>query len=667
MLSPEEKYGVKIEYDPLWKGPMKVKRQPTDRIWLIVFVLFVLLYVFTAIFGFRAGDISVALAPTDSAGRICGFDPEVENKSNLMYLNLKDCLNEVGICVSKTACVAKCPSQNFLFKEMKDKPLNEVKAKLICTTDINMTSITTIEQIDILIKHQRCANWYLESESVRQECIPKGIWPGHEKDTVNAEQLKKIKEAIQGRLNLIKDIGKDANKVINPVLITIFCGGIIALASVVLLRWFAIPFFYSSICMFCGITIYGIYKLTVTYVQAKRGDVLFGLILCVILLVAIIIAVIVFRKKIYLACQLIKESSKAVQRLPVTLLFPIVPWVLYIIIIMLALGVFAVLQTITVPVYGIENLDSGSSEQCQCRDYPISLLNDSASCDPETFNSKCKTSNGDACLFLQCRLQERVNPGYVKFFHTINFVGFYWLLFFVSGFEYMVLGGTFSSWYWTFNKDNVGNFSLFESISRTIRYHLGTIAIGSLILTISQIIKMLLQGLQQKLSTSNNTVASGFMMCCRSIYDMVDSFLTFLNYNAYIMCAIHGKSFLQSAKSAFQLIMRNVVNVVVVNTVADFLFVMVKILITSVTVTGLGIFYGLAHSESEDMGPFLAATIMSTIGTYAIISVIFSVQSVAANTIFLSFIEDSERNDGSDDKPYYMSNKLKQLLYMERN
>lgn len=37
--------------------------------------------------------------------------------------------------------------------------------------------------------------------------------------------------------------------------------------------------------------------------------------------------------------------------------------------------------------------------------------------------------------------------------------------------------------------------------------------------------------------------------------------MKFLNRNAYIMCAIHGKNFCSSAKDAFNLLMRNVLRV----------------------------------------------------------------------------------------------------------
>ena len=96
---------------------------------------------------------------------------------------------------------------------------------------------------------------------------------------------------------------------------------------------------------------------------------------------------------------------------------------------------------------------------------------------------------------------------------------------------------------------------------------MGSIALGSLVLTISQMIRLLFQGLHTKLRETNSGILANCMCCFRYLFDILDSLLNFLSYNAYIMGAIHGKSFCQSAKSAYHLIMRNVVKVFVVNTV----------------------------------------------------------------------------------------------------
>ena len=48
--------------------------------------------------------------------------------------------------------------------------------------------------------------------------------------------------------------------------------------------------------------------------------------------------------------------------------------------------------------------------------------------------------------------------------------------------------------------------------------------------------------------------------------------------------------------------------------------------------------------------------------TYFIASAFFSVYAMAVDTLFLCFLVDSEQNDGSAEKPYYMSSSLKKIL-----
>ena len=50
------------------------------------------------------------------------------------------------------------------------------------------------------------------------------------------------------------------------------------------------------------------------------------------------------------------------------------------------------------------------------------------------------------------------------------------------------------------------------------------------------------------------------------------------------------------------------------------------------------------------------------VATWFISTAFFGVYGMAIDTIFLCFLEDSERHDGSAEKPYYMSKKLKKIL-----
>uniref|UniRef100_A0A171AMW2 Choline transporter-like protein n=1 Tax=Triatoma infestans TaxID=30076 RepID=A0A171AMW2_TRIIF len=127
------------------------------------------------------------------------------------------------------------------------------------------------------------------------------------------------------------------------------------------------------------------------------------------------------------------------------------------------------------------------------------------------------------------------------------------------------------------------------------------------------------------------------------------------------MCAIHGKNFCMSAKDAFNLLMRNVLRVIVLDKVTDFLFFIGKLVITGSVVAGT---YFLIFQRNtlnlhyEGAFPLLAIAV----GSYLIAATFFGVYSVAVDTLFLCFLEDCERNDGSVERPYFMSRNLRQIL-----
>lgn len=136
----------------------------------------------------------------------------------------------------------------------------------------------------------------------------------------------------------------------------------------------------------------------------------------------------------------------------------------------------------------------------------------------------------------------------------------------------MVLAMTFSTWYWT--KDHVvlderrPSFVLPQSVCRTFRYHMGTLAYGSLVLPICGIIRTILELLDGSLKKFDNPLTRLMSSCSNCIGWCLVGFLRFLNKNAYIMCAIHGKNLCASGKDALDLVMRNVARVKAVDGVS---------------------------------------------------------------------------------------------------
>uniref|UniRef100_A0A914RIC5 Choline transporter-like protein n=1 Tax=Parascaris equorum TaxID=6256 RepID=A0A914RIC5_PAREQ len=187
-------------------------------------------------------------------------------------------------------------------------------------------------------------------------------------------------------------------------------------------------------------------------------------------------------------------------------------------------------------------------------------------------------------------------------------------------------------------------------------YHLGTIAFGSLILATVKFLRAMLNYLDKKLSTAKNAVAKFILMCLKCCFWCFEAFLKFLTRNAYIM----------ATKDSFMLIMENVLRYAVLDKVTDFLLFLGKTTIT----LGMGVvaFYwfsgrwiidGLPHI---DLYYYFVPIIIVVVGAYLIADSFFDVYEIAVDTTFLCFLEDAKQNNGTPDKPYYMSSELQRIL-----
>lgn len=111
----------------------------------------------------------------------------------------------------------------------------------------------------------------------------------------------------------------------------------------------------------------------------------------------------------------------------------------------------------------------------------------------------------------------------------------------------------------------------------TTIYHLGTAAFGSLVLAIVLTIRAVLAYLQKQAKKQKNKLLEYVLCIVQCCMWLLEKVLRFLNKNAYIQTAIYGYSFCKAARSAFFLILRNILRVSAVNIVADFVLLLGKV------------------------------------------------------------------------------------------
>lgn len=246
-----------------------------------------------------------------------------------------------------------------------------------------------------------------------------------------------------------------------------------------------------------------------------------GILLGVLFLILFFV-VIFIHKRISMAAELIKEVSKAIVLIPSSLVWPFVPFIIEIGIIVYCSSVALYLASSGVKLYQIvdTNLTNNTANFTNnyydtyllYEDEPRVFLNKSENlfqvgdyCQPEFFyKMKNSRPNDTSIRSLECYFfrfgfdtklglkigSETVSEYYTRLIEFINeyqwlpqvYVIFmlFWLTAFMIGLNEMTLAGSFGAWYWTrFNnldksyENRLPTFTVIGALGRAVFYHLG--------------------------------------------------------------------------------------------------------------------------------------------------------------------------------------------------
>jgi hypothetical protein len=237
---------------------------------------------------------------------------------------------------------------------------------------------------------------------------------------------------------------------------------------------------------------------------------------------------------------------------------------------------------------------------------------------------------------------------YLMLYHLF---GGYWTLNFLHAMGECIIAGAIASWYWVRDKHEVPSSPVLRSTWHVIRYHLGSLLFGALILSIVQFLRFLLHRFEQTMKGKEDRLSKFFLRCVDCILACFERFIKFLNTNAYIMVAIYGYSFCEGARRGFTLLATNFLRVSALNCVSTFLIFLGKLFVCMTTT--LISFLVFTRYNNDNLADYMLPLIVICILSYAIAVAFFSVFDMAADTLLLCFCEDCERNDGTEQKPYY--------------
>lgn len=691
---PSSYYGEPRKFDPNFRGPVH-NRSCTDVVCCVIFIIVILGYIALGTVAWIHGDPRKVVYPTDSHGQFCGHQNTPNaNKAILFYFNMLKCANPAVLinlqCPTTQLCVSKCPDR---FATLLDawNTKNWEYYKQFCKPGFEIGSKRVAE----VIRDEDCPSMIVPSRPFLQRCFPdfitrngiltvanQTIFKDGDNNKRSVSDLKDAAKSMASLLNA-KEVGmkifEDYANSWDWILIGLVITMAVSLVFILLLRYTAGVLLWLIIFGVIAAVGYGIWhcyweystlsgkpgaNVTISdigfhtdfsiYLQLSQTWLIFMISLSVI--EAIIVIMLIFlRTRLRIAIALLKEGSKAISYIMSTLFYPIITFFLLAICIAYWAVTAVFLASSGNAVYKVTPTD----DKCMYANL---------TCSPKTFSQTniTKVCPGSQCMFAFYG-GESVYHRYILVLHLCNLFVFLWLVNFTIALGQCTLAGAFASYYWALRKPtDIPACPLYSSFSRAIRYHTGSLAFGSLILAVVQLVRIVLEYLDHNLKGSQNAFARFVLCCLKCCFWCLEHFIKFINRNAYIMIAIYGKNFCTSSKDAFFLLMRNVIRVAVLDKVTDFLLFLGKLLISG-SAGVLAFFFftrkiPVIQEEVPSLNYYWVPLLTVIFGSYMIAHGFFNVYAMCVDTLFLCFLWDLEVNDGSPSRPFYMNSTLRRIL-----
>jgi len=334
------------------------------------------------------------------------------------------------------------------------------------------------------------------------------------------------------------------------------------------------------------------------------------------------------RTQIRIGIEVVKEAARALMDIKLIIFLPVVPLV-----VMMAYS--AVWLYIGLTVFSVSTLKH--------EPMPDSIQ--------EHWITGRKTVYDNATLSIY-----RVEPDQIYASGGIHLFCGLWTLQFAIYALYSVIAGAVASWYFT-PRDSEGNklrggeeglptSIIWRSFCRLCRYHLGTVALASLIIAIIQTVRAFVRYIEMKLKNGGNpgAVATALLKVLQCCLKCAECCMDKINKNGLVWTAIYGDGFCVASCSAFALIWRNLFRLAAVNTVSTILLTIgkVSIALTNMCVFGLTLEYSvLGANISSPYGPAIVIFILS----YFVARMFMALFETLIDTTFFCFLVDSENND----------------------
>merc|ERR1711871_468273 len=242
--------------------------------------------------------------------------------------------------------------------------------------------------------------------------------------------------------------------------------------------------------------------------------------------------------------------------------------------------------------------------------------------------------------------------------------GYFLVTQFIAALGEMVLAGAAAAWYFRELPDRPPvRKPLMSAFKRAVKYHIGSVAFGSLIIAIIKFIRAVIAYIQSKANAAAGKAGAigkivKVVLCLiQSCVWCMEKCMKFINRNAYILIAIHGISFCTAAKRAFFLILRNILRIGSVALLSTIFLFLGKMLICGVP-TAVAVYILVMNEPTAVEAPALPLFVTAVI-CYLIGSNMMAVYGMTIDTMLVCFVSDEEMHDNN---PVYAAKGLSSFV-----
>lgn len=225
---------------------------------------------------------------------------------------------------------------------------------------------------------------------------------------------------------------------------------------------------------------------------------------------------------------------------------------------------------------------------------------------------------------------------------------------------YLIFAGAAADWYFS-KMDEKGKkirgsgegelvrWPVLSSTWRTVRYHLGTVAVCAFIIAVVKFIRMAVRYLErQTVGRPPNPVQKALFCLIKCFLRCLECCLDKINKYSLSWTAVYGDGFCIAVCSSFALVWRNLFRVAAVNTVSSIIFGMGKLAVGLATAALVAIYLRTVEPFATEVTSPLAPAMLCFFIGYILSGLFFVVFSSTIDTLFICFLIDSEVNKAGE-------------------